>query len=98
MTEESPGSCTRTRFQSDAVPAERGKRARFQSGTGEHRQAVAGEHRQVVAGEHRQAVAVSLAACRPSSVIDTSRILNFCTLPVTVIGNSLVNRTYLGTL
>ena len=33
------------------------------------------------------------ASSRPSSVIDVSRILNFCTLPVTVIGKSSVNRT-----
>ena len=33
-----------------------------------------------------QAVRVWLASSRPSSVIEVSRILNFCTLPVTVNG------------
>jgi hypothetical protein len=45
-----------------------------------------------------QAVRVWLAASRPSSATDVSRILNFCTLPVTVIGKSWEKRTYLGTL
>ncbi len=40
-----------------------------------------------------QAVLARAAACRPSSAMETSRILNFCTFPVTVIGKSLVNRT-----
>ncbi len=40
-----------------------------------------------------QAVRVLLAASRPSSPTEVSRILNFCTLPVTVIGNSWVKRT-----
>ena len=44
-------------------------------------------------GDVGQAVLVWLAASRPSSAIDVSRILNFWTLPVTVIGNSSVNRT-----
>src|SRR5215831_1970497 len=46
----------------------------------------------------RYAVLALLASSRPSSVIDVSRILNFCTLPVTVIGNSAVSRTYRGIL
>jgi hypothetical protein len=49
-------------------------------------------------GDAGQAVRVALAAARPSSPIDVSRILNFCTFPVTVIGKSPVNRTYFGTL
>ena len=40
-----------------------------------------------------QAVRVWLAASRPSSETDVSRILNFCTLPVTVIGKLSVTRT-----
>jgi hypothetical protein len=40
----------------------------------------------------RQAVLASAAVSRPSSAMETSRILNFCTLPVTVIGNSSTNR------
>ena len=40
-----------------------------------------------------QAVSCWSAAVRPSSATEVSRILNFCTLPVTVIGNSSVNRT-----
>ncbi len=45
-----------------------------------------------------QAVRVLSAASRPSSATEVSRILNFCTLPVTVIGNSSVIRTYRGIL
>jgi hypothetical protein len=44
------------------------------------------------------AVSVLAAASRPSSLMDASRILNFCTLPVTVIGNSPVIRRYRGIL
>jgi hypothetical protein len=44
------------------------------------------------------AVLMWLASCRPSSVIDVWRILNFCIFPVTVIGKSEVNLTYSGTL
>jgi hypothetical protein len=40
-----------------------------------------------------QAVRVWLAASRPSSLTEVSRILNFCTLPVTVMGNAPVTRT-----
>ena len=39
-----------------------------------------------------QAVGVRSASARSSSPTDTSRILNFCTFPVTVIGKSLVMR------
>ena len=39
------------------------------------------------------AVGARPASPRPSSPMETSRILNFCTLPVTVIGKSSVNRT-----
>ena len=46
----------------------------------------------------RYAVSTWLAASSPSSAIDVSRILNFCTLPVTVIGKPSVTRTYRGTL
>ncbi len=35
---------------------------------------------------------------RPSSLVEISRILNFCTFPVTVIGNSSLIRMYRGTL
>jgi len=38
-----------------------------------------------------QAVGVPAADSRPSSATDVSRILNFCTLPVTVMGNSSTN-------
>jgi hypothetical protein len=38
-----------------------------------------------------QAVLTRSAASRPSSATEVSRILNFCTLPVTVIGNSSTN-------
>lgn len=44
-------------------------------------------------GGFPQAVRVWLAASRPSSETEVSRILNFCTLPVTVMGNSPVTRT-----
>ena len=40
-----------------------------------------------------QAVGWPAASCRPSSATEVSRILNFCTLPVTVIGKPSVNRT-----
>ena len=40
-----------------------------------------------------QAVRVLPADSRPSSATEVSRILNFCTLPVTVIGKSSVIRT-----
>ncbi len=40
-----------------------------------------------------QAVEIWFADSSPSSAIDVSRILNFCTLPVTVIGKSGVTRT-----
>jgi hypothetical protein len=39
------------------------------------------------------AVTMLAAAPRPISAIEVSRILNFCTLPETVIGNSLTKRT-----
>ena len=39
-----------------------------------------------------QAVSILVAPSRPSSATEVSRILNFCTLPVTVIGNSSTNR------
>jgi hypothetical protein len=39
-----------------------------------------------------QAVRVPAASSRPSSAIEVSRILNFCTLPVTVMGNSSTKR------
>ncbi len=45
-----------------------------------------------VAGRTAQAVRVAAAAARPSSEIEVSRILNFWTLPVTVMGNSSVTR------
>jgi hypothetical protein len=44
-------------------------------------------------GPRIQAVRVWLAASRPSSLTEVSRILNFCTLPVTVMGNASVTRT-----
>jgi hypothetical protein len=37
------------------------------------------------------AVLMWLASCRPSSVVDVWRILNFCIFPVIVIGKSEVN-------
>ncbi len=40
-----------------------------------------------------QAVRVWLAVSRPSSPTEVSRILNFCTLPVTVMGKASVTRT-----
>jgi hypothetical protein len=39
-----------------------------------------------------QAVRVRSAASRPSSATEVSRILNFCTLPVTVMGKASTNR------
>src|SRR5215813_5332205 len=45
-----------------------------------------------------QAVCTPAAGARPSSTIEISRILNFWIFPVTVIGNSAVNRTYRGIL
>jgi hypothetical protein len=36
-------------------------------------------------------VRVPAACSRPSSAIEASRILNFCTLPVTVIGKASTN-------
>ena len=39
------------------------------------------------------AVAIAAASPSPSSSIAVSRILNFCTLPVTVIGNESTNLT-----
>jgi len=44
------------------------------------------------------AVGVWLTASRPSSTTEVCRILNFCTLPVTVIGKLSVTRTYRGIL
>jgi len=46
-----------------------------------------------VARRTTQAVRVAAAAARPSSETEVSRILNFWTLPVTVMGNSSVTRT-----
>lgn len=43
----------------------------------------------------RQAV---FPSCNFSSLIMGSRMTNFCTLPVTVIGSSSTNRMYFGTL
>ena len=45
-----------------------------------------------------QAVRLAESASRPRSAIDLSRISTLRTLPVTVIGNSLTNLTYRGTL
>jgi len=45
-----------------------------------------------------QAVLVAAAPSSPSSATEISRILNFCTLPVTVRGNSSVSRRYRGIL
>src|SRR6185503_20534534 len=45
-----------------------------------------------------QAVGSEAAACSPSSATATSRILNFWTLPVTVVGNSSTNFQYAGIL
>ena len=39
-----------------------------------------------------------VASRTPSSPANFSRIRNFCTLPVTVIGNSSTKRIYRGTL
>jgi hypothetical protein len=43
-------------------------------------------------GSSAQAVWVRSAVSRPSSATEVSRILNFWTLPVTVMGNSSTNR------
>jgi hypothetical protein len=48
-------------------------------------------------GEERVLHAV-FSSTRPSSSIIFSRMMNFCALPVTVIGNSSTKRTYLGAL
>ena len=45
------------------------------------------------AENRRQAELVEAGALRPSSSIACSRILNFCTLPVTVIGNASTSLT-----
>jgi hypothetical protein len=45
------------------------------------------------AGVVRYAVAIAAASLSPSSSVATSRILNFCTLPVTVIGKESTNFT-----
>ena len=50
------------------------------------------------AENRRQAELVEAGALRPSSSIAWSRILNFWTLPVTVIGKESTNFTYRGTL
>jgi hypothetical protein len=42
-------------------------------------------------GSLAQAVLVPAAASRPSSSTEVSRILNFCTLPVTVMGKASTN-------
>jgi hypothetical protein len=44
-------------------------------------------------GRADYAVAIAAAWPRPSSSTASSRILNFCTLPVTVIGNESTNFT-----
>ena len=41
---------------------------------------------------------IEAADCKPSSSIAISRILNFCTFPVTVMGKSVVTLKYRGTL
>lgn len=54
------------------------------------------DHRRVcVKNVPRQAV---FAAFRPSSAIISSRMTNFCALPVTVIGSVGLKRMYRGTL
>ena len=45
-----------------------------------------------------QAVTVRATPSRPRSLISCSRIRNFCTFLLTVIGNPSTNRTYCGTL
>jgi hypothetical protein len=45
-----------------------------------------------------QAVGARSASPRSSSLTETSRMMNFCTLPVTVIGKSSVIRRYRGIL
>ncbi len=80
----------------------RSRRARFRPQQNRHpprRTALPGEaslaSRHLALGPSPDAYAVTTsAACpRPSSSIAVSRILNFCTLPVTVIGNESTNLT-----
>src|SRR5580765_8270869 len=53
----------------------------------------------VVSSQHDPQVgSTSFARAVVSSATVISRILNFCTFPVTVIGNSLVNLMYRGIL
>ena len=44
-------------------------------------------------GDQRQAIFMAAAFSRPSSLMLSSRMRNFCTLPVTVIGNASTNFT-----
>jgi len=57
-------------------------------------------HRRAPAPPAREPYALFTAAAssNPSRAIASSRILNFCTFPVTVIGKASVNTTYRGTL
>jgi hypothetical protein len=56
------------------------------------------EHMHVQPGSGRggelaaQAVSIRVAPSRPSSATEASRILNFCTLPVTVMGKASTKR------
>src|SRR5207302_774075 len=49
-------------------------------------------------GSVDQAVSTAAACCKPKRSIPISRSLNFCTLPVTVVGYSSTKTTYRGTL
>src|SRR3954451_21506526 len=52
-----------------------------------------GRQQDLPLGGGHYAVATSAARCSPYSSIAASRSLNFCTFPVTVIGNSSTKRT-----
>jgi hypothetical protein len=59
----------------------------------EPRAARSGAAHAVSPARRAYALRTAAAACNPSRSIVSSRILNFCTLPVTVIGNSSAKTT-----